>query len=94
MVTLGAGTGDLAVQLDLEPVDYPAYDASLVASNGDRIVWRSDRLLARTIGDRKRIDLRLPATVLSPQQYLIRVSGVPARGASEIVGEYRFIVVR
>jgi hypothetical protein len=94
MVTLGASTGDLAVQLDLEPVDYPAYDASLVASNGDRIVWRSDRLLARTVGDRKRIDLRLPATVLSPQEYLIRVSGVPVRGASEIVGEYRFIVVR
>ena len=93
-VALAVGTGDLAVQLDLEPVDYPAYDASLVASNGDRIVWRSDRLIARTVGDRKRIDLGLPATVLSPQEYLIRVSGVPARGASEIVGEYRFIVVR
>ena len=93
-VTLAVGSGDLAVQLDLEPVDYPAYDASLVASNGGRIVWRSDRLIARTIGDRKRLDLGLPATVLSPQEYLIRVSGVPARGASEIVGEYRFIVVR
>jgi len=93
-VAVAAGAGDLAVQLDLEPVDYPAYDASLVASNGDRIVWRSDRLIARTVGDRKRIELGLPATVLSPQEYLIRVSGVPARGASEIVGEYRFIVVR
>jgi anti-sigma factor RsiW len=93
-VALAVGTGDLAVQLDLEPVDYPAYDASLVASNGDRILWRSDRLIARTVGDRKRIDLGLPATVISPQEYLIRVSGVPARGASEIVGEYRFIVVR
>jgi hypothetical protein len=93
-VALAAGTGDLAVQLDLEPVDYPAYEAALVASNGDRIVWRSDRLLARTVGDRKRIDLGLPATVLSPQEYLIRVSGVPARGAPEIVGEYRFTVVR
>jgi len=93
-VVLAVGAGDLAVQLDLEPVDYPAYEASLVASTGDRIVWRSDRLIARTIGDRKRIDLGLPASVLSPQEYMIRVSGVPARGASEIVGEYRFIVVR
>jgi hypothetical protein len=93
-VALTVGTGDLAVQLDLEPVDYPAYDAALVASNGDRIVWRSDRLIARTVGDRKRIDLGLPAAVLSPQEYVIRVSGVPARGASEIIGEYRFIVVR
>ena len=93
-VALAVGTGDLAVQLELEPVNYPAYEASLVASNADRILWRSDRLIARTVGDRQRIDLGLPATVLSPQEYLIRVSGVPARGASEIVGEYRFIVVR
>ena len=57
-------------------------------------MWRTDRLIARTVGGRKMIDLRLPATVLSPQDYLIRVSGVPARGASEIVGEYRFTVVK
>jgi hypothetical protein len=101
-VALSGGTGELAVQLDLEPVDYPAYDASLVASsgassgasNGDRVVWRTERLIARTAGARKIIDLRLPATVLSPQAYLIRVSGVPARGASEVVGEYRFTVVK
>jgi anti-sigma factor RsiW len=93
-VTLSGGTGDLAVQLDLEPVDYPAYDMSLVASTGDRVVWRTDRLAPRTVGARKVIDLRLPAAVLGPQDYLIRVSGVPARGASEIVGEYRFTVVK
>jgi hypothetical protein len=93
-VALASGTGDLAVRLDLEPVDYPAYEAALVASSGDRVLWRADRLMARTVGGRKTIDLRLPATVLSPQDYLIRVSGAPARGASEIVGEYRFTVVR
>ena len=94
MVTLGASTGDLALQLDLEPVDYPAYDASLVASSGNRPLWRADRLMPRTVGSRKTIELRLPASVLSPQDYVIRVSGVPARGASEIVGEYRFTVVK
>jgi hypothetical protein len=57
-------------------------------------VWRADRLIARTASGRKTIDLLLPATVLTPQDYLIRVSGVPARGAAEIVGEYRFTVVR
>jgi hypothetical protein len=93
-VALAASAGDLPVQLDLEPVDYPAYNAALVASSGDRVLWQSDRLIAHTVGDQKRLDLGLPATVLSPQEYLIRVSGVPARGASEIVGEYRFIVVR
>jgi hypothetical protein len=93
-VALAGGTGNLAVQLDLEPVDFPAYEAALLASSGDRVLWRSDRLIARTVGDQKRIDLSLPATILSPREYLIRVSGVPARGASEIVGEYRFIVAR
>jgi hypothetical protein len=32
--------------------------------------------------------------VLSPQDYVIRVSGVPARGTLEIVGDYRFAVVK
>ena len=94
MVALIDGAKELPVRLDLEPVDYPSYTASLVASSGDRQVWRADRLVARTIHGRQTIDLRLPATVLSPQDYLIRVSGVPARGASEIVGEYRFSVAR
>ena len=93
-VTLAGGAGNLAVQLELEPVDYPAYDVALVATSGDQVLWRSDRLIARTVGDQKRLDLALPATVLGPQDYLIRVSGVPTRGASEIVGEYRFTVVR
>jgi hypothetical protein len=97
-VALTAGTAELPVQVDLEPVDYPSYDASLIASSGasggGREVWRADRLIARTAGGRKTIDLRLPAAVLNPQDYVIRVSGVPARGAFEIVGEYRFSVVR
>lgn len=92
-VTL-TGDGDLTVQLELEPVDFPAYDAALVGASGDRVLWRSDRLIARSAGDRKRIDLRLPAAVLSPQDYLVRVSGLPDRGAPEIVGEYRFTITR
>ena len=94
MVALIDGATELPVRLDLEPVDYPSYTASLVASSGDRELWRADRLIARTIRGRPTLDLRLPATVLSPRDYLIRVSGVPARGASEIVGEYRFTVVK
>lgn len=93
-VALTDATRELPVQLELEPVDYPSYDASLIASSGGRQVWRADRLIARTASGRKTIDLLLPATVLTPQDYLIRVSGVPARGAAEIVGEYRFTVVR
>jgi hypothetical protein len=93
-VALSGGGGDVVMHVDLEPVDYPAYDAALVASTGNQVLWRSDRLSARTVGDRQRIDLRLPAAVLSPQEYLIRVSGVPARGTPEIVGEYRFMLTK
>jgi hypothetical protein len=93
-IALAGSTRELAVQLDLEPVDYPSYTAALVVSSEDRVLWRSERLSAHTAGDRKRIDLHLPAAVLSPRTYLVRVSGVSARGASEIVGEYRFSVVR
>ena len=82
------------VRLDLEPVDYPAYTAMLLTATGTREAWRADQLSARSIGGQKTLDLHLPVTVLSPQEYVIRVSGVPARGALEIVGEYRFAVVR
>jgi hypothetical protein len=92
-VALTDGTGELPVQLDLEPVDYPSYNASLIAASGDGLLWRADGLIARTVGGRKTIALRLPASVLSPRDYLIRISGIPARGAAEIVGEYRFTVV-
>jgi hypothetical protein len=93
-VAVPDGTGELPVQLDLEPVDYPSYDASLIAANGDQVVWRAERLIARSVGARQILDLRLPATVLSPQDHLIRVSGLLAGGASEIVGEYRFTIVK
>ena len=93
-VALTDGSRELPVQLELEPVDYPSYDASLIASSGDQLLWRADRLIARTVGGRQTIELRLPAAVLGPQDYLIRVSGTLSSGASEIVGEYRFAVVR
>jgi hypothetical protein len=93
-VALPDGTTDLPVRLDLEPVDYPSYEASLMVTSSNRQLWRADRLSARTAGGRQTLDLRLPTTVLNPQEYLIRVSGVPARGAPDIVGEYRFVVVR
>ena len=66
----------------------------MIAASSNQQLWRADRLSAHTAGAQQAIDLRLPATVLSPQEYLIRVSGVPVRGAPEIVGEYRFTVVR
>jgi len=93
-LALTGSSGDLVVRLDLEPVDYPAYTAMLLTATGTREAWRADQLSARSIGGQKTLDLHLPVTVLSPQEYVIRVSGVPARGALEIVGEYRFAVVR
>jgi hypothetical protein len=93
-VAMTGGTSELPVRLDLEPVDYPSYAAVLATSTGDRQLWRADGLIARTAGGRQTLGLRLPAAVLSPQVYLIRLSGVPSRGAPEVVGEYRFAVVR
>jgi hypothetical protein len=93
-VAMTGGMSELPVRLDLEPVDYPSYAAVLATSSGDRQLWRADGLIARTAGDRQTLGLRLPAAVLTPQAYLIRLSGVPTRGAPEVVGEYRFAVVR
>ena len=93
-MALTDGATELPVRLNLEPVDYPSYEASLIAASSNRQLWRADRLSAQKVGSQQAIDLRLPAAVLTPQEFLIRVSGVPARGAPDIVGEYRFTVVR
>jgi hypothetical protein len=79
--------------LNLESDALPAYRAALRDPATDRIVWRSELLHATSGGGVKSLSVTLPANLLKPQAYMIEVSGVPARGAAEIVGSYPFRVV-
>lgn len=91
-VSIPAGTEYVAMQLELESNDYPAYRVDLLDSSNNQVLWRSGK--TRATGNRKALSVRFRAAVLKPQTYLLRVSGVQASGVSEIVGDYPFRVAK
>lgn len=93
-VSVPAKTDYVAMQLGLEPNDYPAYRVTLLNQSGHQTLWRSGKLKAKAGGDGKTLSISFPAGLLKPQTYTLQVSGVSANGASEIISDYPFKVVR
>jgi hypothetical protein len=91
-VSIPAKTDYVAMQLDMESNDYPAYRVGLLEPSNNQVLWRSGKIKAT--GNRKALNVRFRAGLLKPQTYLLQVSGVPANGGSEIIGDYPFRVVR
>lgn len=93
-VSVPAETDYIAMQLQLEPSVYPAYQVSLLKQSGNQIIWRSRQLKARATGDGQTLSISFRAGLLKPQVYILRVTGVSAGGVSEIVADYPFRVVK
>ena len=93
-VSIPAKTDNVAMQLKLEPNDYPAYRVALLDQANKQTLWRSGKLNARATEAGKTLSVRFRADLLKPQAYLLRVTGVSASGASETVGDYPFKVVK
>lgn len=91
-VSVPVVTRSVAIQLELEAHDYPDYRVALIDPSNNQVRWRSGKIKAA--GNRKALNVRLRAGLLNPQTYLLQVSGNPASGGSEIVGDYPFRVVR
>ena len=95
VVSIPAKTDYVAMRLELEPGAYAAYRVALLDQPNNQTLWRSGSLRARTKGDGKALAVSFRAGLLKPQAvYVLRVSGVSANGASEIVGDYPFRVVK
>ncbi|HWT03514.1 MAG TPA: hypothetical protein VN256_24905 [Pyrinomonadaceae bacterium] len=93
-VTIPTQTRYVAMQLRLEPNDYPAYQVSLLDQAGNQTLWRSGKLKARATGDGKALGFSFRAGLLGPQTYVLRVYGVPASGTPEVMSDYPFKVVK
>ena len=93
-VSVPADTDYVSMRLELEPVDFAAYRVALLNPSSGLTLWRSSRLRAKAVGGGKALDVRFPAGLLRQGTYALRVSGIPARGASEIVSDYSFRVVK
>lgn len=93
-ISIPFNTGQVAIQLELDPNDYVAYRVALVDQTGEKTVWRSRQLKPRPTARGKALSVTFPANLLRQQVYVLRVTGVTAAAASEVVGDYPFRVVK
>lgn len=91
VLAVPAGIDAVAVTLELEANDFPAYQAALKNPATSAFVWRSDTLNAGR--ENKLIQFRLPASLLKAQNYVLELSGILPGGTAEIVGTYSFRVI-
>ena len=92
-IDLQRTTESVALQLVLESDDFPAYQVALQNPATNQIIWRSGKLKARSRGQSKTVSVRLPASLLKPQNYSLELNGIPTTGAAEIISSYPLKVV-
>jgi hypothetical protein len=85
----------VALQVELEPDDYPSYNAVLLTQPGRKPAgWKRERLKSKAFGENKVIEVMIPGTLLKSQAYLLAVTGVSDRGVAEGERGYPFRVVK
>jgi hypothetical protein len=84
----------IALELRLEPNDFPGYQVALRDPATSRIVWRSGRITARQADDVPTVSVIVPASVLKAQHYSLELDGLSVGGGAEVVGTYVFQMVR
>ncbi|MFN7927665.1 MAG: hypothetical protein U0Y68_06920 [Blastocatellia bacterium] len=94
LLTVPAGTDYAVLQLETEDDDYSSYRAELLSLAGDRLLWKSGALKARTRGNSKMIDLKIRAKLLAPGDYVVRLKGVTGNGQVEDIHRYAFKVTK
>jgi hypothetical protein len=92
-LSIRPGANQVAARLQLEAADYSAYQVALIDPTGNQTLWRSGSLKPKA-GGGKFLSVSFHAGLLRPQNYTLRVIGIPATGGSEIVGDYPFKVVK
>jgi hypothetical protein len=94
-INLPPGTDNVVLQVELEPDDFPSYNAYLLSQPGKIPAgWKRARLKSRASGESKIIEIILPATLLKSQEYLLAVTGISDGGTAEGTRGYPFRVVK
>jgi hypothetical protein len=92
-ISLRSGTDLVVLVLGLESDDFPAYRVALRNSATNQALWRSTTLASVHAGEKKVISVSFRAGLLKQQNYIVELTGIPARGAPELVGGYPFRAV-
>ena len=72
---------------------YPHYQAVIQTTEG-KLIWRHSNLAADEFSGGKRVFLKLPSALLTPNEYILTLGGMPASGNAETVAEYAFRVTK
>lgn len=92
-VSIPVGKNIVQLQLKIPPQKYQSYQATLRVNDGPEIFTVGD-LTAEKTEEGYLIKLRIPARLLSPEDYTLSVSGLTAEGRLESVADYFFRVVK
>jgi hypothetical protein len=72
--------------------DFSAYHVILKNLATDKVLWRSDKLSASRKSNV--IQVAIPASKLTSQNYVLELFGISATGDAEIVSAYPFRVAK
>jgi hypothetical protein len=93
-ISVPSGTDLAVLLLTLESDEFPAYRAALKDPATNQIRWSSGADLRSTsLGEKKAISISFPAGLLKQQNYIVELTGLPARKAPELIGGYPLRVV-
>jgi anti-sigma factor RsiW len=94
-LTMPSGIDYVVMQVELDPDDYPRYNAVLLTHPDKKPVGlRREKLKSKALGESRVIEIIIPATLLKPQEYLLKVTGISDRGVVEGERGYPFRVVK
>jgi hypothetical protein len=92
-ISIPADKAIVELQCHLPQSSHSSYQATLRVVNGGE-VFRVDQLHVQDTPDGKTVDLRIPAHMLTPQDYIFTVKGLTAEGKLEDVADYFFRIVK
>jgi len=79
--------------LDVAPSSVESFKIHLRRGDAN-VVWRRSGLKAKAAGDRRKLNLSIPAENLTPGDYQVLVLGSPPEGDAELIGRYFLNVER
>ena len=86
-----AGTAIIAFNLELEVNDFTEYRVALRNPATTKILWESGKI--KVAGNSNVVHLRMPASVLKNQNYVLELLGLSPGNQAEVVGSYSFRVM-
>jgi len=92
-VALPAGAEDLLFHLDLSRDASTSYRAELRTSANGQKLWESGTLKAREKDTGRIVEVKVPATLLTPRPYVLRVLGFNGATATPYALHYSFRVM-